>query len=714
MEKNRVDTIGLQDLQTQRRTTCLLILVGVFFLVLVGRLFWLQVIKSQELQEKAQSQWMRTRQITPDRGKITDRNGRVLAQSIVCETVLLRPRQITDGDLVADALSAILGMPRDYIIQRTVKDGKVFEHVLKRQVTEEQADAIRALNYKGVVLAPDRKRAYPEGEAYGRLMGYTSIDGLGQDGIELMFDKLLEGKMGYLTAETSPSGEELPYGDDTYVPPIPGLNVRLTIDDELQAFAMQCAQEAMAHYEPKYAGILVMDTRDGSILANAVTPTMNVNQPPRDDLALLRSLSRNPMIQDNYDPGSTFKIVTVAAALMEGLTTPEEEFTCNGGRTIDGVHIGCWKRDGSHGTQTLKMAVRNSCNSCFMDLALRLGKERFYHYLQLFGFGQITGIDFPGEARGIIQPIQYVTNVDLACMGFGQSISTTPLQLLRAFSICVNGGTAVSPHLLHSVTDQEGTLVTETYTGPGERIISEQVSAVLRDILEFTVRDGAKGAYVPGYRVGGKTGTSQKFEDGKLIQGRHVASFVGFVQGNDPRFAVLVIVDEPQTDVDYGAVVAAPLAGQFLAKAVEQLKIPKDPLPGEETVLQTTVVPDVVGMSAEAAMAALTEAGLEGFATGDGAILSQFPEAGAIVYTKTAVRLTNTTPWAQDGRQAVVPDLYGMSLSEAYSLCATRGLVLKVYGSGLIISQDLVAGAIVPQGTQVTAQFSAPPATPSQ
>jgi len=710
------DNVIPADIRTQKRIFVLLGLVLFIFVVLCGRLFWLQVVRAGELQGNAKNQWLRNLVITPVRGTMYDCNKQILAKSIECETVLIQLPKVSEkaediakanqnAEAIAAALSPILGFSREYIFNRCLPYGDIYQRTLKRQLTTEQADAIRKLNLPGVILAPDRIRVYPGNELFGRVLGYTDYDMDGQSGLEQQYNEFMKGVKGSVQRETTRSGEDLPNGYEELVEPVPGLNLMLTMDANIQHFAQQAVDEAAMQYNPVYAGCMVMDVNTGGILACAVSPSMNLNVLPREDITTLLAQSRNPMLQDSYDPGSTFKVITTAAALEEGVANNQRTFTCDGGRTVLGTKIHCWKRTGAHGTQDLKMGVRNSCNSVFMDLARDLGKDRFYDYLDKFGFGRVSGIDFPSEARGIINPVQYVTEVDLACMGFGQSISVTPLQLMSAFSTVVNGGYQVSPHMVKAMTDMDGKVV-ENYTPPqGERVISEQTSTIMRDILEFTVRDGIKGAYIPGYRVGGKTGTSQKFFAGSLVQGKHVSSFIGFAPADNPKFAVLMIVDEPQTAVDFGSVVAAPHAGRVIEKTLVYMKVPKEEIPGEAETLKTIALPNVVGLAWQEAQDKLAAVGLEAYFSGSGSVVAQDPAPGTQVHTGTLVRMVTTTPYPDDVEIVTMPDCTGLSVSETYSMMTRLGLQLKITGTGLAANQSQPAGAQLRAGSIVTVKF---------
>ncbi|MCL2433059.1 MAG: penicillin-binding transpeptidase domain-containing protein, partial [Clostridia bacterium] len=628
---------------------------------------------------------------------------------VPCETVVLMPRQLDaagNADVVADTLAPILDLDRNNILKKAEFDGKTEQRLLKRQITREEADAIRKLNFRGVGLVPDRKRVYPSRKLFGRVLGYTNVDGDGQDGLELYYNKYLKGKSGKLSSEVTASRETLPFGSEYIEAPVPGQNARLTVDEVMQSFCEQAMDEAYAMYQPLYASVIMMDVKTGGILASAVTPSMDLNDPPRHDLPELRKLSRNSQFQDNYDPGSTFKVITTAAALEEGDCSLTEHFNCGGGRDVLGTKIHCWRRGNPHpGDQTIRDAVRNSCNPVFIDLARRLGRDKFYGYLDKFGFGRPTGLDFPGEAKGIITPVQYVTEVDLACMGFGQSVSVTPVQLIAAFSAVVNGGTTVCPHFVSALTEEDGTLITQFDPPPGERVISEETSAVMKEILEYTVREGCKNAYVPGYRVGGKTGTSQKFSEGSLVQGRHVSSFIGFAPVQDPQFAILVIVDEPKTYVDFGSVVAAPWAGKIIGQTLEYLKMPKEPMPGEEDLLKRVVVPDVTLFTVDEAIAAIKNAGLEVYSTGTGTVLEQDPPAGTAVYKNTRIRLIASIPFEEGPEIVPVPDIMGLSMAEAYGKLSRAGLRMKVTGTGVVKGQSVAAGEVVPIGTEIAVDF---------
>lgn len=708
--KKRGSKVVLPDLRTQKRIVVILVVTVFAFIVLVGRLFWVQIISGERYFSMAQDQWMRKSSITPWRGSILDTRGEVLAESVISEKLVFHPMLIKKADEVATSLSGILGIPRDKLMQMATRKG-TYEVLVKRQLTEKQSQDVQEIIDKnkliGLQLVTDNIRVYKDQSLLSKVLGYTSVDGAGQEGLELKYDKYLKGEPGQIVGISDSKGFQLPESNTTYVGAKNGQNLQLTVDANIQHFTEQALDEAVAQYKPKYAGAIVMDVNTGAILAMAAKPDYNLNQPPRKDLTLLRSLSRNQLIQDNYDPGSTFKVITTAAALQENVVAPSSTFTCNKGRNIDGTLIRCWKRDGSHGTQDLAMAVRNSCNPAFMDMALRMGKDRFYKYVYGFGFGQQTGIDFNGEEKGIVTQVRYVNRIDLACMAFGQSISVTPIQLISAFSAVVNGGTMVQPHLVSAIVNDQGNTVSR-FTPPAQkRIIDPQVSATMRDILEFTVRDGVKSAYIPGYRVGGKTGTAQKYQNGQILEGKHVSSFIGFAPADKPRFAVLVIVDEPQTAVDFGSVVAAPYAKKIMASTLLYLRVTKGVLPGEDEVIRQVKVPSVIGKTTQDAQSVLRAAGLESIFSGTGVVMTQNPAPGEMIINRSPVLMTTSREYPLDtSEEVVVPDVTGLSIVEALGKLSQQGLVLKVRGSGIAKQQSPAAGQTVRKGSQVTIEFS--------
>ena len=397
------------------------------------------------------------------------------------------------------------------------------------------------------------------------------------------------------------------------------------MDTKIQAFAEDAVRTAYTEWGAKNAYMIVMDVNTGGIAAMASAPSYDNNDPPRDDMTLLNALSKNKMIVDVYEPGSTFKIFTTAAALEAGVVTTSDRFFCPGYRIVDGQRIKCWRTIG-HGSQDLSEGVMNSCNCVFMDLAGRLGVETFYDYLEKFGFGQKTGVDFYGESRGLLMNEASVKTVDLARIGFGQAVAVTPLQLITGVCAAVNGGILYEPYFASRITDTAGNRVLEREPEAVRRVVSETTSATLRTLLTRVVAEGGGSkAGVAGYAIGGKTGTAQKYAGGAIAQGKYVSSFVGFAPADDPQYAVLMIVDEPSGYTYYGSIVAAPYAGRTFERLFEYLSVP----PASSEPVEYTEMPELSGMTAAEAKAALKDAGLNFETAGEGeTVVSAIPAAG--------------------------------------------------------------------------------------
>ncbi len=399
-----------------------------------------------------------------------------------------------------------------------------------------------------------------------------------------------------------------------YVPSIPGCNVTLSIDSNIQSFADSAVTAAATEFSAKSASMIVMDVNTGGILAMSKSPSFDLNDPPRNDLDLLNELSRNTMIVDMYEPGSTFKIFTTAAALEAGVVGDNDTFFCAGSRTVDGQRIRCWRSIG-HGSQHLAEGVKNSCNCVFMDLALRLGTSRFYSALRNFGMGQKTGVDFTGESSGMMMKEDNVKTVDLARIGFGQAVAVTPLQLITGVCSVINGGTLYKPYLVASVDSYDGKNLATREPQPVRRTVSEATSQKMRDYLVGVVANGGGSkAGVAGYSVGGKTGTAQKYAGGTIAQGKYISSFIGFAPAENPKYAVLMIVDEPQGYMYYGSLVAAPYAGNVFSKIFDYTALP----PSMLAEIEYAIMPDVIGKPVADAVKELEDAGLHAELVGEG------------------------------------------------------------------------------------------------
>ncbi len=589
------------------------------FLALFGRLFYIQIIDGKELKIKAAEQWYRDLPLKAERGKILDRNGNVLADSRDVFTLYARPNAVKNKEEAARVISDTLELGYDSVLEKL--SSSVGEVTIKRKIDAQTAYSLRERNVAGLYYTLDTKRNYPYGTSLSQILGFTNIDNVGQSGLESYYDKYLTGVDGFAYTPTDIAGREIPGGATRYVPGVAGCDLTLSIDLNIQRFAESAVTAAATEFSAKSASMIVMDVNTGGILAMAKNPSFDLNDPPRNDLDLLNSLSRNTMIVDMYEPGSTFKIFTTAAALEAGVVNDNDTFYCAGSRTVDGQRIRCWRSIG-HGSQHIAEGVKNSCNCVFMDLASRLGTSRFYDALHKFGLGKKTGVDFAGESGGMLMNESAVKPVDLARIGFGQAVAVTPLQLITGVCSVVNGGTLYKPYLVSSVDSYDGKNLATRLPEAVGRTVSEATSAKMREYLVGVVANGGGSkAGVAGYAIGGKTGTAQKYVNGAIAQGKYVSSFIGFAPANDPKYAVLMIVDEPQGYMYYGSLVAAPYAGRTFAKIFDYTGL--KPTAAED--VETTFMPDVLGLSAEEAVAVLENAKLSVETVGEGKVVSQTP-----------------------------------------------------------------------------------------
>lgn len=535
------------------------------FFMIAARYFYVQVIWGGKLVLRAADQWNRDIPVIAARGRILDRNGVQLVGNAATYSVFVRPRSVSDKNYAAAVLAGVLDADEGEILKKISASDRS-EVTVARQVERDRITELAGYALDGVYFAEDNTRVYAYGDALCQVLGFTSSDGMGTSGIEKMYDGVLGGQNGSILYTTDIVGNQTEDTRIVYNTARDGSDISLTVDIAIQLAAEQAMKDVCVSSQAKRAACVVLDPNTFEVLAMVNYPSYDLNDVPRDDPATLNSLSRNTLVCDIYEPGSTFKVLTAAANIQEYLNGNGAAFSptyiFNGSRTrsVDGTMVRCWSdhANGKHSNQTLADALNNSCNPCFTDIALALGTQTFYDYLSAFGLGNVTGIDFAGEALGMLVPQSLVRDCDLARIGFGQTVAVTALQLACAVAAAVNGGNYYVPSLLKGVVAEDG--VKEVTPVLKNRAISGEASAMLRQMLEGVVREGSgKNAYIEGYRVGGKTGTAQKYENGGVASGKYVSSFVGFFPADAPRYLALVIVDEPQ-GAYYGSVVAAPAA----------------------------------------------------------------------------------------------------------------------------------------------------------
>lgn len=635
--------------------------------VLCFRCGWWQIVKGEELADTAAAQQTRDSLVEAKRGVIYDRNKMELAVSGTAYSVWVRPADLKTADSankkedltseVISGLSGILEMDDDEVRESVTADQNLIK--IESGLSKETADRIRELELTAVELSEDSRRFYPLGSFASHLIGSVSDDNTGLAGIEAYYNRYLTGVSGRRIQNTDVSGNGLSYGFEEYYAAEDGLGVVLTIDEVVQNYVEKAIVSCQKKTQADRVMCLVMDTETAEILAMAVTPEYDPNNPreaPTEaEQKKLDSMSdkkkveywnkmwRNPLLQDTYEPGSTFKLMTTSIALEEGLTSPSETFYDNGSIDVSGETLKCWS-DVPHGKQTFEEAVGNSCNPVFVTLGLRIGKERFYNYMELFGYDSITGIDYPSEATAILQNEDTAGPVDLATMAYGQGIAVTPIQLATAVSAIGNGGVMMKPHLVKELVDSDGKTVRTFEPEEVRQIISKQTSDEVCDIMEYVVSEGGvETAYVEGYRVGGKTGTANKPKAGGYSEDTY-SSFIGMAPMNDPKVTVLVIVDSP-VGIKYGSQTAAPCAQTIFKNILPYLGIETQYSDDETEKIEKnkTTVPDITGLSYEKAVSALEKAELKykvqsGDSSGDSfKVKDQYPKAGTKVDKKSTV-----------------------------------------------------------------------------
>ncbi len=611
----------------QRRFIAIILIVVILFVMLLGRVFYLQIINGKNLQTLASDEWLRDLPLSSKRGEILDANGVSLATTITTYDVYVRARNVKDAVDLANTLSAKLNLDYNNVYNK-VTNKKLSEVLIKMQVDEKTA--LELAEFKGIYLSQNVARVYPYSSLLTQVLGYCTIDNVGQAGLELYYDKFLKGLDGKSLTQTNAQGKEIDNSLGYYIPSVAGADITTTIDVQMQAILEK--ELNAAYLEHKALGVtgIIYDAQSGGIKAMSCLPSFNLNAVPRDNLSQLQQMSKNSTVIDVYEPGSTFKLITLAAALNEGLTNPDEHFYCGGRTSVDGETIKCWKTTG-HGSLTLTEAFKASCNCVFVNLALRLGVEKYYEYLNLFGIGQKTGVDIAGESGGIVMPKEQVRRVDLARIGFGHAVAVTPLQMANVYAKITSGYTT-TPHLLSSIQMDSKTLY-KTSNSKTKLNLKQSTIETINTMLFNNVNSEGKYTFISGYDVGGKTGTAQKYdENGLIATGKYISSCIATYPAKNPQYILIVCVNEPSNGVYYGGVVAKPV-GQKIFKSIFETKAisPNDPSQLEN--LPNIDMPNVVGLPVAEASGWLKQLGLNAEFDGEGEIvIAQLPPAGTKLY----------------------------------------------------------------------------------
>ena len=724
----------------QSRTFVLMLIMGIgMFIVLFFKLYSLQITRHEELQSKAVSQQTRSSVVTANRGTIYDASGNILAISSTAETIFLSPKEINDAlndeenpvawtkEILAGALAKILDISEEGILKKMARSDSMYE-VLKYRVDEDIADQVRQYindnKVKGVFLTTDAKRYYPYSDLAAQVIGFVGVDYTGLFGLEAEYDKELQGQSGLVVTAKANGQNDLLYEYSQYFDPENGDELQVTLEATVQYYLEKGMKDMCDAFSPANGATgIVMDVRNGGILAMASFPNYDLNDfTTVTDKTLLEQMARgeldekgaqqkqwrNKALNDTYEPGSTFKILTLSAALEEGLIDKTTSVNCSGAVNISGHTIHCSNKAG-HGLQTLQQTVGNSCNPAFISYGLKLGTEKFYQYMRSFGIMSPTGVDLGGEATGVFAADANFTQLDLACYAFGQNFTVTPLALITAQAACVNGGYLYTPHFAQQITDSNGNVIWQHDDTPVRQVISEETSATVRECLEYVVASGTgKNGQVAGYRIGGKTGTADKGQSGDVV-----VSFLCFAPADDPQIMMLITMDTPSRSTGTyvsGGNMVAPYSSAIMSEILPYLGI-EPSYSAEELMGVDTTVPNVIGMTVQEAKDRMKERGFTCKIEGDGEkITDQTPVGGAIIPGKSTVVLYAGAE--KPDKMCKVPSLVGRSAAEANTAAANAGLLIRFTGTTssesstvLVFSQELEAGTEVPAGTVITVRL---------
>lgn len=621
------------------KVTFLVMLLLFIFIVL--RVFYIQIFDYKKLNSYASNLWSRDLPIEANRGLILDRNGVVLADNLTTTSLILIPNQIKDKEKATKELAKILNVEEKEMKKHVYKKASIERvHPEGRRLSYKTAEKISSLEMDGIYLVKEAKRYYPYKNLLSHTLGYVGIDNQGLSGLELQYDKYLTGKSGAIKYFSDAKGNKLNLSD-IYVEPQSGMNITLTIDINIQKSIERELDNIVDMFSPDMALAIAMDPKTGEILGMGSRPGYDPNNYQKFSQEVL---SRNLPIFSSYEPGSTFKVVTMATAVEEKIVDLDKDhFYDSGSVNVDGSVLKCWKA-GGHGDQTFLQVLQNSCNPGFVKIGQMLGKERLFSYIDKFGFGEKTGIDLNGEGQGIIFPLDKVGNVELSTTAFGQGVSVTPIQQVTAVSAVVNGGYLYKPYIVKNISEGEvNTIVKENKKTLVRKVISSETSQIMRRALESVVaKGGGKSAYIEGYRIGGKTGTAQKVKDGKYLVGNYIMSFMAVVPSNDPEVVLYLAIDNPKNTALLSSYTTTPIARRILLDIIEALDIEKQPNELEKdlewTDKITYEVPNVVGMSVKEAKKLLSNFTIEYTGTGE-TVVSQSPDANTKLEDRGTVRL---------------------------------------------------------------------------
>ena len=709
-------------------------------------------VKAPEYAGMAEEQWTSEVKIDAVRGKILDRNGKELAVSADVYRVDLdlktlrnyldtslsklsskeiarrqslgipvptENRSLTIND-VAPVIAEALNMDKDEVLKKLdtrLESGNPADSAtLIRRIDKDEADKVKELKIDGIVVSKDTKRIYPNNNFLAHVLGCTDSDGKGLTGIEAEYNTYLSGIPGVKIGELDKNSNDLPYSQSTFTSPVNGKDVTLTIDETIQSFAEKAAEQAYKANNAKAASVLVMDPKTGEVLAMANKPDFDPNNPREGYESFdgetssdkIQKMWRNRLVSDSFEPGSIFKVITAIAALEENLVNENSTFYCGGSIQLADRTINCWEL-GGHGAQTFPEIVQNSCNIGFIKVGEMLGKEKLYEYFKKFGFGELTGIDLQGETEGIVKIPENTSPTDLATISFGHTNSVNSVQYMAAFNAVANGGTWIQPHLMKEITHEDDNgvkVVDETYNPNKKTVASEDKTAELRSYLERVVTSGsATATFIDGYHIGGKTGTANKMENGRYIDGKYISSFVGMAPVDDPKVTVMITVDEPSTGMYYASQVAAPYAKPLFMDIFNYLNN-KFSNEGENKIAKEHIIPEIRGMKKDDAIKVLSDLNLEYEIDTDGdKVASVKPYPGTAVKEGSKITISASGS-SDDSKNIVMPDVRGYAKEDASKVLENLGLSVVFEGEGVVSQQNISQGEIITKGTLVTLKLN--------
>ena len=721
------------------------------FAILILRLSYIMIVKRADYAARAEEQWTSEVKIDAIRGRILDRNGKELAVSANVYRVdfdlnsirayLKRPLNSIqskelehmksvgiptpsgDNGLTTDDIAPVIANALNMDATEIKKDletklpsgANAGSAKVVRRIEKEAADKVKALNINGVLVSPDTKRYYPNNNFLSHVLGSTNSDGKGLTGVELEYDSYLSGTPGMKIAELDKNNRDLPYTISQFTSPINGKDVELTIDENIQSFAEKIAEQAYEDNKAKAVSILVMDPKTGEILAMVNKPDFNPNNPYEgadkfegaNDSDKLQKMWRNRLVNDTFEPGSIFKVFTAITGLEENVVNKDTQFVDNGSISVGGINPKCWKA-GGHGVQNFPEIIKNSCNVGFVELGQMIGKEKLSASISKFGFGKVSGIDLPGEAQGIVKPLNKISDADLATIAFGQTNTVNSVQYMAGFNAIANGGTLIQPHVMKEVSHNDENnvnIVDETFKPKTTTVASPEKTAELRSYLEGVVTGGSgAGTFIDGYHIAGKTGTAQKVINGRYQEGKYISSFVGMAPYNDPKVTVMITIDEPSNGQYYAAQVAVPCAKPLFTDIFSYLNS-KFADENEGQITRDVVIPEVRNMKKADAEKVLKDAKLDFNIDGDGeSVMSITPYPGYSVKEGSKVNLHTNSDGTDNN--VVMPDVRGYSKEDAASLLNNLGIIAAFEGNGAVSAQDISSGEVVTKGTTVKLTLS--------